>query len=134
MSHFTKKGLQLKEGDKVLWDGVPAIVVAVAEDDFECPYRVFSEQHEVSGWVAGEVLELVARAEYEYEEVRKEMELQVGDYVKTLEGRGVVFRVDIDDPEEPYNIGIFGWGSTWYHPDDVTFISRPIYEEVTNEA
>jgi len=126
MSSFTKQGLSLNEGDKVKWDGLPALVVAVAEEDTECPYRVFSEGHEVSGWVSGEVLELVEAAKYEAPQVEL---LRVGDFVSTPEGKGVVLVVDFDGTE--YFVGIFGMGSDdWCPAHKVTFISRPDYGEV----
>jgi len=127
MSSFTKQGLSLNEGDKVKWDGLPAIVVAVAEEDVECPYRVFSEGHEVSGWVSGEVLELVQGAKYEAPQVET---LRVGDFVSTPEGKGVVLVVDFGDSPE-YFVGIFGMGSdSWCSASKTTFISRPDYGEV----
>ncbi|OHD20576.1 MAG: hypothetical protein A2Y38_03330 [Spirochaetes bacterium GWB1_59_5] len=128
MSSFTKQGLSLNEGDKVKWDGLPALVVAVAEEDTECPYRVFSEGHEVSGWVSGEVLELVEAAKYEAPAPNM---LRVGDFVSTPEGKGVVLVVDFSAAEPKYFVGIFGIGSDdWEVARKVTFISRPDYGEV----
>lgn len=124
MSAFTRKGLSLKEGDKVLWDGIPALVVAVADEDVECPYRVFSERHEVSGWVAGEVLELVAVAEYE--EASK-FEFRVGDLFRTPDGVGVLLDLDDMNLEYPLWIGVFREASDWYRAEDVQFLSRPDY-------
>lgn len=134
MSHFTKKGLLLKEGDKVKWDGLPALVVAVAVEDVECPYRVFSETHEISGWVAGEVLELVARAEYE--EAEDDDSLRIGDLVDSPSGLGVVLYIDHADDDYPYCIGVFGHSDTvWFTEDDVTHVGCPDYGvEVANEA
>ena len=128
MSSFTKQGLSLNEGDKVKWDGLPAIVVAVAEEDVECPYRVFSEGHEVSGWVSGEVLELVQGAKYEAPQVEM---LKVGDFVGTSYGKGILLEVDAQDFTLPYFVGIFGSEcGQWLGATEVTFISRPDYGEV----
>ena len=126
MSSFTKKGLSLKEGDKVKWDGLPSIVVAVAEEDVECPYRVFSEKHEISGWVSGEVLVLVETANYEAPVVEL---LRVGDFVETSDGKGVVLRVDSYDVDQPYRVGVFNSGDEyeWHSENEVTFLSRPDY-------
>lgn len=124
MSAFTRKGLSLKEGDKVLWDGIPAITVAVAEEDVDCPYRVFSEGHEVSGWVAGEVLELVASAEYA--EAPK-FEFRIGDLFRTPDGVGVLLDLDDMNLEYPLWIGVFRESSDWYRAEDVQFLSRPDY-------
>jgi len=124
MSSFTKKGLSLKEGDKVKWDGLPSIVVAVAEEDVECPYRVFSEKHEISGWVSGEVLVLVETAKYEAPVVEL---LKVGDFVATPEGKGVVLEVDIYDAGQPYRVGVFNSGDEWHSENEVTLLARPDY-------
>jgi len=124
MSSFTKKGLSLKEGDKVMWDGLLAIVVAVAEEDVGCPYRVFSEKHEISGWVSGEVLELVEMANYEAPAVEL---LKVGDFVRTHRGKGVLFKLDSADKRMPYCVAIFGRCIDWFAYDEVTFLSRPDY-------
>ena len=128
MSSFTKQGLSLNEGDKVKWDGLPALVVAVAEEETDCPYRVFSEGHEVSGWVSGEVLELIESAKYVEPVVGM---LRVGDFVSTPEGKGVVLVTDQDNRGPEYFVGIFGMGSDdWCPAHKVTFISRPDYGEV----
>lgn len=109
------------------WDGLPAIVVAVAEEDTECPYRVFSEGHEVSGWVSGEVLTLVEVAKYE---ARAVGEVRVGDLVSTPDGKGVLAAIDVEDPGLPFNVGVFRVGTGWYTATDTKFISRPDYGEV----